>query len=205
MVVSIMLTYLLVSCKDSEYEDMDALLNEIPTSMSADEALAIGKKNDYVIFEDGALSHGEAVWDAFYEKVLDGEPATVKTIQYYTLDKDRVSAELYEKEKDQYPKAFVRVIGYNGKTFYHKTRMTTKSELDSEGEYQYLVLDEGKTETKSVSYSYKCYILSDSLGVTRDKYFSQMLSSSIPPNEWNYRALIAYTDIRDYVSKNADS
>ena len=107
LLICIALCFALMACEAPPprgYVPVDeAELYEIPTDMTADEALAFAKENDYVVFEGLHLTAGGDVWDAFYERDMSGERAAVKLVNYYTLDPDRVSEELYEKEKDNYP------------------------------------------------------------------------------------------------------
>ena len=82
---------------------------DIDSSLSADEALDRVKRRDVVVFEDSKLTAGEITWNMFMNEfvAMNALNPDVMIAHYYTLDRDRVSEELYEAEKDSYPKLFI--------------------------------------------------------------------------------------------------
>ena len=121
---------------NSEGKDIKTVFETI---CSADEALELSRKTNTVVFEQQGCTSGNDVWDSFYQTVTGGSPATVLCAHYYVLDKEHMSEELYEQEKDQYPKLFFYLLEYDGKEYSVKVRESTVEALDYQETFQYLL------------------------------------------------------------------
>ena len=145
---------------------------------SADEALALAKENGVVVFDGMKLISGGEVWDDFYAKASGGKRASVLCAHYYTLDKEHVSEELYEEEKDQYPQLYFYLLEYNGKTYTLTTRESGSETPDSAESYKYLAHYTGKPSSPYALFSeYDYYVLVDDPDVTWEDIERGMFSS----------------------------
>ncbi len=166
VVLWVILAGILVSC------------GEKSVSPSATEGLSLYKNNDYVVFEDLRCTSGQQLWQDFYNKVRRGETDTVKLVYYYTLQKNNVSKELYEKEKTNYPQMFIGELSYDGSKYKITVRQSTKKEPDKVSEYKYLKRYTGKpTSSSSTFSSYEYYVLVNDVSVTWEQIEYGMFSS----------------------------
>ena len=97
---------------------------------TAEEALRRSKETGAVVIEGLECTAGENVWSDFYKTVSKGEPASILVARYYTLDPARVSAELYEQEKDEYPKLFFYYLSYDGERYTVTVRESTEEKSE---------------------------------------------------------------------------
>lgn len=170
----------LASCTGSPGEGGKADQNVeslFQTVRSADEALELAGKADAVVFEELRCTSGKEVWDAFYQTVSDGAPASVLCAKYYVLDKDRMSEELYEEEKDKYPKLFFYLVAYDGKEFSVKVRESTEEALDYQETFQYLLHFTGEAPSSAAFSAYDNYVLADDPSATWEGILEGMVSS----------------------------
>ncbi len=144
---------------------------------SADEALELARNSDAVVFETQGCTSGKNVWDTFYEAVNSKSPASVLCAHYYVLDKEHVSEELYEEEKDQYPKLFFYLLSYDGKEFSVKTRESTVEALDSQDTFPYLRHFTGEAPSTARFDSYDLYVLTEHPTVTWEEIEAGLISS----------------------------
>ena len=112
---------------DTSAEDKAKMEELFSKVCSADEALRLSKESDVVVMEDLKCTSGKAVWDDFYESVSAGKSASVLCANYYTIDKEHMTEELYEQEKDNYPCLYFTLLEYDGNVFTTKCR-DSKSE-----------------------------------------------------------------------------
>ena len=184
------------SCKNPEGQDIKTVFE---TVCSADEALELARKTDTVVFERQGCTSGNDVWDSFYQTVTDGSPATVLCAHYYVLDKEHMSAELYEEEKDQYPKLFFYLLEYDGKEYSVKVRESSVEALDYQETFQYLLHFTGDAPSVTALYeSYDNYVLVDDPTATMEGIWAGMLSSYYPSG---YKHFIVY---RNYFGWKGD-
>lgn len=189
---------LLASCsgnnkggKMTDDQKKQLYMNVFDTVCSADEALESARASNAVVFEFRGCSSGKDVWNEFYGKVSGGSPATVLCAHYYVIDSLRMSEELYEKEKDQYPKLFFYLLEFDGTEFTIKTRLSSEKELDSQQKFKYLRHFTGDAPTASALFSaYDYYVLVDDDTVTmediRKGYYSSQIGDYVP-NKIVYR------------------
>lgn len=147
------------------------------TVCSADEALALSRKSNAVVFETRGCTSGKETWDAFYRTAMSGSPAAVLCAYYYTLDKERVSEELYEKEKDEYPKLFFSLVEYDGKEYSVKSRESTAEALDDQETFRYLLHFTGDAPATALYSSYDNYVLADDPEATMEGIWEGLVSA----------------------------
>ena len=173
----------LVSCsKDNMSDGSNPTYRNIMTLWgtvcSADEALELSRKTDTVVFERQGCTSGNEVWDSFYQTVMSGSPATALCAHYYILEKEHMSAELYEEEKDQYPKLFFYLVEYDGKEYSVKVRESNVETLDYQETFQYLLHFTGDAPSTTALYSaYDNYVLVDDPTATMEGIWAGLISS----------------------------
>lgn len=205
LIVSVLL---LVSCaeenKENELpESSDSAEQDIRTVFEtvcpADEALELSRKTDTVVFERKGCTSGKNVWDSFYQTAMSGTPSTVLCAHYYDLDKEHMSEELYEEEKDQYPKLFFYLVEYDGKQYTVKIRESNVGAMDSQGTFRYLKHFTGDEPSPTALYaSYDNYVLVDDPKATMDGIWEGMISSQ---SGAGYRHCTVY---QDYIGWKGD-
>lgn len=159
---------------------------------SADEALEWAKDTDTVVFEDGALTSGGAVWDGFYAAVEKGEAASVLVAKYYTLDEDRVSSELYAEEKDDYPVLYFSLVEFDGGKYSFTVRDSSETKTDHEGSFKYMLHFSGDAPSRASYDSYDAYALVDDPTATWDGIWAGIVSSQSDAGYEHYFAYCNY-------------
>jgi hypothetical protein len=88
---------------------------EIPGNYSLENA----KNDNLVVFEDGDITSGQAVWDEFIDNTEQGKSYAVRLAFYYTLDGQGITPthEQYEKIKNNYPLLFIQDLTFDGKIY----------------------------------------------------------------------------------------
>ncbi|MBO4449945.1 MAG: hypothetical protein J5777_05125 [Clostridiales bacterium] len=160
---------------------------------SADEALKLAKGSDTVVFEDLKCTSGKKVWDSFYKKVSSGKPASVVTAFYYTLDKDHVSEELYEQEKNDYPVMFFYLVEYDGTGFKVTVRDSSKEEPEKTDTFKYLLHLTGKAREGADYSAYDRYVLADEQNITYEDIMAGLVSSR---SDAAYHTCFVYSDLK---------
>ena len=124
------------------YDPLDVteaeVFDGIDGSVDPAEALEKLKDRTVVVFDGAALVSGREYWDAFCEIAEEGTAASIPIAHYYTLDPERVSEELYDTEKDNYPQLFLSVLTYDGKGFTLIERERKEASYQIGGEFKYL-------------------------------------------------------------------
>ncbi len=162
---------LLAGCGQKRAEPLPPL-EELP----ADYSLERAREDGCVVHEDGDIASGQEAWENFLTAASSGEAASVRLVNYYTLDDpSRYDPDYYESIKDDYPLLFVSDLSFDGKTY-------TVSGLE-DGErwtqtYSHLKRFEDQAETHSAVYdSYIRYVLVDDDTVTWRQLMHGALSS----------------------------
>lgn len=156
-------------------QDPDTLFQ---TVSSADDALELARKSNMPVFELQGCTSGNETWDTFFQTVSNGTPASVLCAHYYILDKEHMSAELYEEEKDKYPKLFFYLVEYDGTEYSVKVRESTAAAPDHEETFRYLLHFTGDAPSSTALYSsYDDYILVDDPAATWEGIWAGMVSS----------------------------
>ena len=120
---------------------------------------------------------GEEAWNGFLEQVGREEPASVLCATYYTLDPEHMSPELYEEEKDEYPKLYFCRVDYEEGKFRVTTRLSTERDPESADSFPYLNHYTGKAPATARFSTYNYYVLTDDPDVTWEKIERGMYSS----------------------------
>lgn len=149
---------------------------------NADEALKASKSGTVVVFEGMKCTAGNEFWEEFYQTASQGKPASVLCAHYYVLDKEHVSEELYEAEKDLYPQLFFYLLEYDGDTFTVTTRQSTEKETGDKESFKYLMHYTGDAPAQASFSSYEYYVLVDDRTVTWDEIMAGALSSKYGMN-----------------------
>ena len=156
----------------------DGKVNDLfDRAVSANEALEIAKNSDVVVIEKSGCTSGQDVWDRFYARTQKGRADSVLCAHYYTLDKEHVSAELYEEEKDRYPVMYLFMLDFDGKEYSVTIRESSSPENESEETYRYLRYFAGKAPETALFDSYEYYVLTDDEDVTWDEIMKGLYSS----------------------------
>ncbi len=192
--------FLLVSCAGKD-EGSEAAENKPQTKQeletlfekrcSADEALSLSKASDTVVFETRGCTSGKETWDAFYKAAAEGKPAAVLCAYYYVLDKERVSAELYEEEKDLYPQLFFYLLEYDGAKYSVSVRKSDEENLDRQESFPYLQHFTGEAPSTALYTAYDNYVLVDDLTATWEGITKAWVSSQAAEG---YRCCSVYQD-----------
>ena len=165
---------MLSSCAGKEKSMTNELFEK---SMSASEALELSRESDVVVIENRGCTSGQDVWDRFYDKTRKGLADSVLCAHYYTLDKDHVSVELYEEEKDHYPVMYLFMLDFDGKEYSVTIRESSNPDIESEETYKYLRYFTGKAPETALFDSYEYYVLTDDDNVTWDEIMKGLYSS----------------------------
>jgi hypothetical protein len=88
---------------------------EIPGNYSLENA----KSDNLVVFEDGDITSGQAVWDEFIKITERRKSYAVRLAFYYTLDGQGITPahEQYEEIKDDYPQLFIQDLTFDGRIY----------------------------------------------------------------------------------------
>ena len=165
---------MLSSCAGKEKSMTNELFEK---SMSASEALELSRESDVVVIEESGCTSGQDVWDRFYARTQKGRADSVLCAHYYTLDKDHVSVELYEEEKDHYPVMYLFMLDFDGKEYSVTIRESSNPDIESEETYKYLRYFTGKAPETALFDSYEYYVLTDDDNVTWDEIMKGLYSS----------------------------
>lgn len=175
----------------SDDTEMSELFNSVDT---ADDAMAKAMMGDAVSFFGMKLYNGRDLWDSFVDSVDSGEPARILCATYYTLDPERVSKELYEQEKDDYPVLFYSLVEYDGDGFTVTVRESDREQPERVESYKCLNHYTGEAPPSASFRTYDYYVLTDDPDVTWDEIEWGMLSSQ--SGDW-IRHCTVYQDTFD--------
>jgi len=79
--------------------------------------LQAAKDMGCVVMENSDVTFGQQIWQDFLNAVNEGQEASVKIAQYYTLDPERCSEEYYEINREDYPELYVDTLTYDGSVY----------------------------------------------------------------------------------------
>ena len=161
------------------------VLEDLPSDYTLDQA----KLDGCVVMEDGDVTCGQQVWDEFYALSASGYPAAVRYVHYFgELDPSRVSSELYEETKDDYPMMFVHDLVFDG-TEYTVRWFEEKKEYTSV--FPNLLKLEGEPPSQANYDYYVRYVLCERDDVTWEDIEHGLYSADIRDQIWH---LLVYTD-----------
>ena len=164
------------------------------TVYTADEALALAKQAGVPVTEDGICTAGKPVMEDFYDRTQRGEAAKILLAAYYTLNKEHMSAELYNEEKDKYPQCFVELIEFDGKDYRIRVRKSDEVEPETDSTYRCLMHYSGKMPSAALHGYYDRYVLVNDDSVTWAEIERGILSSKM--SDWvdHYTVFTDYSD-----------
>ncbi|MBR5426160.1 MAG: hypothetical protein IK106_06515 [Clostridiales bacterium] len=165
---------------DNSQENKKKMEELFQKNCSADEALKLAKESGAVVIEDLTCTSGKDVWEAFFKTTADGNTASVLCAHYYTIDKDHMSPELYEEEKDDYPCLFFYLLEFDGNTYSVKARQSNLDTLDREESFKYLQHFNGNAPATALYRTYDRYVLLDEKSENWEEIEAELLSSQYP-------------------------
>lgn len=148
-------------------------LEELPDDYTIEQA----KEDGCVIYEDGDITCGQEIWDAFAETAsAKNKASSVRLGFYYTLDDpSRYDPDYYESIKDDYPWLFILDLNYDGTTYTLKWLEDGEEIIRT---YQYLMRYEGDAERPNGRYdSYVRYVLTNDDSITWEDILRGAVSS----------------------------
>lgn len=98
-------------------DDFSTVFVYAPLIRTASEVYEKAEALGFVILKNGSLDSNKDKWLDFIDQVEQGIPAVVCIGHLYTLDGRNMSLDLYEAEKDDYPKFFMEELIYDGEGF----------------------------------------------------------------------------------------
>jgi hypothetical protein len=105
-----------------------------PPQRCSDTALADAVEAGFVVMEDGIATHGQEIWQEFYEQTKKGKEASVTVAHYHTLDRSISSNYAYcEVFEQDYPCLYVHELRYDSKQF------TLSNGAEGTRTYEYLM------------------------------------------------------------------
>lgn len=141
------------------------------------EALQQVKDAGCVVMEDGDVSAGQEIWQAFVDATEEGRRASVKLAYYNTLNPERCSEEYYEAHKEDYPSLYVLDLIYDGSGYQVKQQ---GGSADGERNFKYLMCYVGEPSSPSALFdTYTRYVLTNDDTVTWEDIWHGMLSSQL--------------------------
>lgn len=145
---------------------------------SAEETLKWAQEHPVAI--SGEHCSGHEVIEAFFDAANAGKPASVLCAKYYDIHPERMSAELYEEEKDQYPVLYFYLVEYDGKEYRVKTRESSGTELLGAETYPYFVHLTGENTAGALTRYTDEYDLVYDPDVTLDQLWMSIAESANP-------------------------
>lgn len=161
--IAVILMLMTASC--SSKKDF-ALFDKV---MPGEKAFEEAKNSDAVVFNGAVNVAGREIWDSFCADVENGKPSKVLSAAYYDLTPEELEHMVpipSEEEKASYPQTFFTLLEYDGKKFSYSTRMSSEEELDSEGEFAYMLHFTGDLPEQSLYDHYEYYVLVNDPDVT---------------------------------------
>ena len=175
---------LLISCSDGNKTPQD----DFPL-LNADEALSWAKQNGVAVTEDGKCTYGLEIFERFYENAENGIPCAVSCAHYYTLKKESVSEELYNAEKNTYPRLFFVSLEYDGENYKITVRKSDIAETDYSGFFRYLKHFTGEAPATATFSTYSYYVLVDDPEATWEGIQKGLFSSQSDAGYRHYSVL----------------
>ena len=170
-ILIVLLMFITAACKQSEGQ---IPLENLPDNYSLKQA----KKDGCVTHENGAVTHGKEIFEAFYQTAQSGKPCEVRLANYYTLDDPSTyDPEYYASVKDDYSCLYIHDLSFDGEQY---TIRWYEGEEEIVREYSYLMKYEGPPESPYAVYkSYIRYVLTDDDTVTWQELMNGLVSSQL--------------------------
>lgn len=170
-ILSVLLIFTITACKQS---DNPIPLEELPDNYSVEQA----KKDGCVTHENGDITQGKEIFEAFLNTTESGKTDEVRLAFYYTIDdSSRYDPEYYESVKDDYPCLYIQDLSYDGE---HYTICWYENDEEIIKNYSYIMKYEGQAESPDALYhSYIRYVLTNDDRVTWQELMYGMISSQL--------------------------
>ena len=178
ILLTVFFILMLASCSENNGIDTnqngDSLFKQyVPQKMHKNRQ----RKPTLSFFKGMCCTSGIDVRDAFYQAISNKSSASILCAHYYVLDKEHMSAELYESEKDQYPKLLFYLVEFDGEKYTVKTRESTVEAIDYQETFQYLLHFTGTAPVTATYSSYDNYVPVDDPSATREGIMAGLFSS----------------------------
>ena len=135
------------------------------------------KADGMIVAEDGVLTSGFDAWNSFYENTTARKSDSIIITQYYTLQKERCSAEYYEAYKEDYPYLVNMELSYDGAVYRLRW---WENNIELERELKYLVrFDDVETGDPERKVKYWYHLVEDK-NKTWSEQMKEMFSSYRP-------------------------
>lgn len=151
-----------------------------PPGRCSDTALTDAINAGYVVMEDGVATHGQDVWESFYEDTQKGNEASIVVAHYQTLDPERCDTAYFEAFNQDYPSLNLYHLIFDGTSY---TLSFTDSGVEYIRNYEYLMKLEasgtpliGNTEHKRIVH----YALTHDTEHTWEELWGSLASSAFP-------------------------
>lgn len=175
----VMIAILFLSACSNNYvqKGVDSYDTKNLEQLSDNYSIEQAKSDKCLIMENGDVTSGQTVFDAFLSATTNKEKAIIRIVKYYTMgDQSQYSEELYEQEKDKFPQIYITdVVFENGiyTTYFY--------ENDGEGlitkTYKYMIKDEFTANPEAIFTTALYYVLVNDENITWDDIFNGMISS----------------------------
>ena len=171
-----------------EYPDLSAVLvvagadyqyvyQYSPSRRCEPDALEKAIEARYVVHMDGDVTNGQETWEAFLDKVENGNAASVRLAKYYTLNRESCSEEYYEANKEDYPVLYLFDLYFDGEVYTLEWKEGNK---EYARKYRYLMHYTGESPTANAAYdTYSEYVLVNDPKVTWEDIQRGMFSSQL--------------------------
>ena len=146
---------------------------------SAQEAYDMTLKSGAVVIRNSECVSGKDTWMDFCEKASSGKKAAVMLARYFELDREHMSEELYEAEKNDYPQLYFTLLEYDGEKYRAVTRRSSEEQSESAVEYSCLMHYTGDMSPQSNYSTYDRYVLVNDPDVTWDDIERSIFSSQL--------------------------
>ena len=177
---------------DNGSPDIDSIFR---TVCSADGALTVCLDQNITVIDNLRCVSGQQAWEEFRQQVSEGLSARTLVAHYYTLDKEHVSEELYQQEKDNYPQLYYYLVEYDNNQFTVTIRKSNEEQQDYHGVFRCLNHYAGDNPESALYRHYDRYVLTDDPEVTWQQLEWSILSSDI--NTLHYDFLTLFEDMHD--------
>jgi len=147
--------------------------SEIPENYSLNDA----KSDNLVVFEDGNITSGQAVWDDFLKITEQGKSYVVRLAFYYTLSGVGITPEheQYEELKNDYPRLHIQDLTFDGR-IYMLYYVEEKKEYKFSYKYLKRFVEASPRETVPYRETIR-YVLVNDKEVTWEQIISGLFSS----------------------------
>lgn len=171
LILSVLLIFVITGCKQS---NSLIPLEELPDNYSLEQA----KKDGCVTHENGDITQGKEIFEAFFNTTKSGKTDEVRLAFYYTPDDPSGYApEYYESVKNDYPCLYIQDLSFDGQQYTIHWYEDGKEIIRN---YSYIMKYEGQAESPTASYkSYIRYVLTNDDKVTWQKLMHGMFSSKM--------------------------